>query len=164
MFVIIDSILVPRERVGKIRDDQTAGKIEKALNVKLSFEENSVLIEGDGLELMAAKNVVKAIGRGFSSEHAFRLFKEEEFFETIELGDFNENRMKVLKSRLIGTGGKTWRMIENLTGCSMSVYGKTVSLIGTYEQLNIAKEAVQMIIRGNRHSSVYSYLFKTKVE
>jgi len=157
-------VLVPRERVRIVREEKNASKIENALNVKISFDENSVSIEGDGLDLMQAKSVVKAIGRGFSPEHAFRLFNEDEIFETIELGQFNENRMKVLKSRLIGTGGKTWRMIERLTGCSMAIYGKTVSLIGTYEQVGGAKEAVQMIIRGNKHASVYGFLFKAKSE
>jgi ribosomal RNA assembly protein len=51
-------------------------------------------------------------------------------------------------------------MIEKCSGCSLSVYGKTVSLIGNYEQLNIAREAVQMIIRGSKHSKVYGFLFQ----
>jgi len=159
---ILDSVLVPRERVKVIRDQKVVDRIERTLNVKLSFDENSVSIEGESLELLQAKSVVRAMGRGFSPENAFRLFGEDECLEVIELGQFNENRLKILKARLIGTGGKTWRMIEDFSGCSMSVFGKTVSLIGTYEQLSIGSEAVQMIIRGNRHASVYGFLFKAK--
>lgn len=119
------------------------------------------MLEGEGVELYQAKNIVKAIGRGFSPENAFRLLKEDEILETIELSQFNENKMRNIKSRLIGTKGKTWKIIENFSGCSMSVYGKTVSIIGSYEQLNIAREAVQMIIRGSKHSKVYGFLYQS---
>lgn len=145
-----------------IKDGKTRDKIKKSLNIKLSFEENSVLMEGEGLELLQAKSIVKAIGRGFSPQNAFRLLKEENSLETIELNQFNENRLKIIKSRLIGTNGKTWKMIESFSGCSLSIYGKTVSLIGTYEQLNIAREAIQMLIRGSNHSKVYGFLFQAK--
>jgi ribosomal RNA assembly protein len=152
--------LVPQERIKVIKDGKTRSNISKSLNVKLTFQENSVTIEGEGIELFQAKNIVKAIGRGFSPENAFRLLKEDETLETIELNQFNDSRLKIIKSRLIGTNGKTWRMIEKCSGCSLSVYGKTVSLIGDYEQLNIAREAVQMIIRGSKHSKVYGFLFQ----
>ena len=136
--------------------------MKKSLNVKLNFQENSVLIEGEGIELYQAKNIIKAIGRGFSPENAFRLLNEEEILEAIELNQFNENKLKIIKSRLIGTNGKTWKMIENFSGCSLSIYGKTVSIIGNYEQLNIAREAIQMIIRGCKHSKVYGFLYQAK--
>jgi ribosomal RNA assembly protein len=155
---ILEAVLVPQERVRIIKDKKAQSKIKKALKVKLKFQENSVLIEGEGLELYQAKTIIKAIGRGFSPENAFRLLKEDEVLEVIELNRFNENKLKIVKSRLIGTNGKTWKMIENFSGCVMSVYGKTVSIIGTYEQLNIAREAVQMIIRGSKHYKVYNFL------
>ena len=110
-----------------------------------------------------AKTIIKAIGRGFSPEKAFRLLKEDEMLETIELNHFSENKIRIIKSRLIGTNGKAWRMIENFSGCSLSIYGKTVSIIGNYEQLNIAREAVEMIIRGSKHSKVYGFLHQVKL-
>ena len=115
-------------------------------------------IEGEGLELFRAKNIVKAMGRGFSPKKAFRLFEEEESLDIVELSTMNDKKMRLIKSRLIGTKGKTRRLIERFSGCSMSVYGKTVSLIGNYEQLSVAKEAVSMIIDGSKHSKVYGFL------
>ena len=160
MLSILEAVLVPQERIRVIKDGKTQSKIKKALNVKLKFQENSVFIEGEGLELYQAKTIVKAIGRGFSPENAFRLLKEDEIIETIELNQFNENKQKIIKSRIIGTNGKTWKMIENFSGCVLSVYGKTVSIIGTYEQLSIGREAVEMLIRGSKHSKVYSFLYQ----
>lgn len=95
--------------------------------------------------------------------NALRLLEEDETLEIIELTQFNENKIRIIKSRLIGNNGKTWKIIENFSGCSLSIYGKTVSIIGNYEQLNIAREAIQMIIRGSKHSKVYSFLYQSKL-
>jgi len=71
--------------------------------------------------------------------------------------------MKIMKSRLIGTNGRTRKAIEEYSGCSVSIYGKTVSIIGQFNQINIAKEAINMIIRGSKHSKVYGFLHQTKL-
>ena len=154
--------MVPEERIKIIKDGEIRNKITVSLNVKIKFQENSVLIDGEGLELYNAKTIIKAIGRGFSPEKAFRLLNEDEILETIELNHFSENKIRVIKSRLIGTNGKAWKMIEKFSGCSLSVYGKTVSIIGNYDQLNMAREAVEMIIRGSKHSKVYGFLYQAK--
>ncbi|OGI12215.1 hypothetical protein A3K64_02690 [Candidatus Micrarchaeota archaeon RBG_16_36_9] len=160
---MIEVLLVPRDRINVIKDEEVVKKLEASIKIKLSFEENSVIIDGEGLELLQAKSIVKAIGRGFSPEKAFRLLSEEENLEIIELSEFNDKKIKILKSRLIGTNGKTWKMIESFSGCAVSVYGKTVSMIGKYEQMNIAREAVKMIIRGSKHSKVYSFLHQAEL-
>jgi ribosomal RNA assembly protein len=158
---MIEAILVPKDRINVIKDEKVVKKLESSIKIKLSFEENSVIIDGEGLDLFQAKNIIKAIGRGFSPVKAFRLLNEEESLEVIELTEFNDKKLKIIKARLIGTNGKAWKMIENFSGCSVSVYGKTVSMIGKYEQMNIAREAVKMIVRGSKHSKVYSFLHQT---
>jgi ribosomal RNA assembly protein len=159
---ILEAVLVPEKRINVIKDGPVKNMIERKLNVALDFKENLVEIEGEGVELLQAKNIVKAIARGFSPKRSFRLFDEEEVLEIIELEGFKENKMKVVKSRLIGTRGKTRIIIEKDSGCFMSVYGKTVSLIGKFDQIEIAKEAVSMILRGSKHSKVYGFLQKAK--
>jgi len=42
----------------------------------------------------------------------------------------------------------------------ISIYGKTVSLIGKIENVQMAKEAINMILEGSRQKSVYAYLEK----
>lgn len=161
MIKILESILIPQDRIKVVKDGPVKKKIEKTLSVKINFEENLVEINGEGIELFQAKNIVKAIGRGFSPEKAFRLFDEEEMLEVIEL-EFKDKKMKIIKSRLIGTHGKTRIVIEEYSGCSMSVYGKTVSIIGKYDQISIAEEAINMILRGSKHGNVYGFLRQTK--
>lgn len=158
MIEIIETLLVPNDRIRVVMERKTKDTIEKELNVKISFNENLVNIEGEGIELFRAKDVIKAIGRGFSPPKAFRLFDEDENLEVVEMTGVKENKMKIIRSRLIGTKGKTRRLIERFSGCSISVYGKTISIIGKYEQISIAREAVNMIIRGSKHSKVYGFL------
>jgi ribosomal RNA assembly protein len=155
-------LLVPKDRIRVVMDSKAKGVIEKELGVKISFSDNLVEIEGEGIELFRAKDVVKAIGRGFSPKKAFRLFDEEEILDIIEMSGMKENKIRVIRSRLIGTKGKARRLIERFSGCSVSVYGKTVSMIGKYEQITIAKGAAEMIIRGSKHSKVYGFLQSQK--
>ena len=62
------------------------------------------------------------------------------------------------KGRIIGKDGKTREIIMEMAEVDMAVYGKTVSFIGEMENIMIAKEAVEMILNGSRHKSVYGFL------
>ena len=155
-------VLIPQKRINILKSKETRERIEKELNVKITIQENTVNIDGEGLNLYQAKNIVKAIARGFPPEKAFRLLNENEQIEIIELKDFSDKKMKTVKSRLIGTQGKTRKMIEKFSGCAISIYGKTVSIIGEHEQIEKAKQAVEMIINGAKHTNVYKYLNRVK--
>ena len=63
-----------------------------------------------------------------------------------------------MRGRLIGKNGKTRRIIEELTGCDMVVYGNTVALIGNSVSLPVAKHAVELLLGGSEHATVYHYL------
>ncbi|MFO8109629.1 MAG: hypothetical protein R6U17_03770 [Thermoplasmata archaeon] len=69
-----------------------------------------------------------------------------------------------MKARLIGKNGRTRELIEELSECYVSIYGNTVSLIGTPTELSIARRAVQMILEGSEHSTVYSYLESKRMD
>ena len=156
-------VLIPEERLGAVKNKETKGMLESKLNVKIYFEDNTVEIDGEGLELYKAKLIVKSIGRGFSPDNAFRLLDDEEQLQIIELRDYSEKKMQAIKARVIGGEGKTRKLIEKFSGCAVSIYGKTISLIGNFEQLQIAKEAVNMIIYGAKLTTVYGFLQKAKI-
>jgi len=110
---------------------------------------------------MLAKNIVKAIARGFSPQKAFLLLNENNALEIIEIPG-NEKNVIRIKSRIIGSEGKTRKRLEELTDCLISVYGKTVSIIGGFEKISFAKKAVKMFISGASHKTVYRFLVKEK--
>jgi ribosomal RNA assembly protein len=63
-----------------------------------------------------------------------------------------------MRARLIGTKGKTRKIIEDLTNAELSIYGNTVCIIGNLFELQIAKTAIDMILSGSEHSAVYKFL------
>ena len=67
-------------------------------------------------------------------------------------------------SILIGKDGKTREIIVDMAEVDMAIYGKTVSLIGELQNVMVAKEAVEMILNGSRHKSVYACLENKKNE
>jgi len=51
-----------------------------------------------------------------------------------------------------------------MTGARVSVYGKTISIIGDSEQLATVREALNMLIDGAPHGAVYGFLEKRRRE
>jgi len=168
---------IPTERIGVLigPDGTTKKSIETKLSVRLqidseSGEINIVLADNasDPSILFRAKEVITALGRGFSPEHAFRLVRDDQaVLDIIDLRMVfgkSETDIKRVKSRIIGMNGKTRKLIEELTDCYLAVYGHTVGLIGGIENEQVAREAVQMLVRGSMHSTVYRFLHRKRRE
>jgi len=168
---------VPKERIGALigPDGHVKTSIEKRLSVELQIDSQTGDVKitltptaQDPTALFRAKEVVTAIGRGFSPEHAFGLLESDEaVLEVIDLRETvgrSQSEMKRLKGRIIGKEGKTRRIIEELTETNVSVFGHTVSVIGTIDQAEVAKEAIQMLIRGSLHGTVYRFLHRKRRE
>ncbi|NWG11134.1 RNA-processing protein, partial [Candidatus Bathyarchaeota archaeon] len=168
---------IPKERVGVLIGPE--GKIKKIIEDKLSVElqieseaggVTIVLKENaqDPSVMFRVKDVVTAIGRGFSPEHAFRLIHDEDIIlDIIDLRlvfGRSESDIKRIKGRIIGMNGKTRRIIEELTDANVAVYGHTISIIGDFDQAQAAREAIQMLINGSMHSVVYRFLHRKRRE
>ncbi len=170
-------VKIPRERIGALigPDGRVKETVEKKLSVELQIESESggitiVLMPtaADPAVLFRAKEVITAIGRGFSPERAFRLIREDDtVLEVIDLREIvgkSQSDMKRLKGRVIGREGKTRKTVEELTEASVSVFGHTVSIIGSMDQAEAAKEAIRMLLRGSLHKTVYRFLHRKRRE
>ena len=170
-------VRIPKERVGVLvgPDGNVKQRIEEKFMVGLEIESESggvtiMLSEqaGDPSLLFRAKDTVTAIGRGFSPEQAFRLLRnDDDIFDFIDLRAIfgrSEADIKRVKGRIIGANGKTRKLIEELTDASVVVYGHTIGFIGTFEQVEVARNAVQMLIDGSQHHKVYKYLQRKRSE
>lgn len=168
---------IPRERIGVLigPNGETKRRVEDKLSIRLQVESDTggvtiTLAQNvdDPSLLFKSKDVVTAIGRGFSPNHAFRLIRDEEaVLDVIDLRDVfgrSESDIKRVKGRIIGMEGKTRKIIEELTETDVSVYGHTIGLIGKIEQVQAAKEAIKMLIRGSQHSVVYRFLHRKRRE
>lgn len=170
-------VRIPKERVGVLigPDGKVKQYIENRLKVKLEIESDAggvtiILCENasDPSILLKAKDVVQAIGRGFAPDVAFRLVRnEDEIFDMVDLRlvfGRSESDISRVKSRIIGANGKTRKLIEELSEANVVVYGHTVGLVGSFEQVDTARNAVQMIVEGCQHHTVYNYLQKKRTE
>lgn len=160
---------VPHDRIGVMigKRGETLKKLEKEGKVKvyIDSETGEVIIHDEQAEdtylAYRMRDVLKAIGRGFSPEHALLLFKDEMYYEEFDIRDYvgkSNKRIMQVRSRMIGTDGRTRRLIEELTDCLISIKGNSVALIGDLEGLKVASKAVIMVLSGSEHSSVYSYM------
>ncbi|MFA5796949.1 MAG: KH domain-containing protein [Candidatus Woesearchaeota archaeon] len=141
----------------------TKQELELETNCKITVdsEEGDIVVTGkDAVTLYALREVVKAISRGFNPELAKQLLKQDYVLEIISLNEYSKqkNQQQRLKGRVIGVEGKSRNTIESLTGCYVSVYGKTIAIIGSMETIAQAKKAVEMLLGGSMHASVYKWL------
>ncbi|VVB65550.1 KH domain protein [Candidatus Gugararchaeum adminiculabundum] len=156
------SVNIPAERISVLlgQNGEVKKMIAKRGRVKIHTEEDGVVeLSGASIDEWVAKDIVTAIGRGFSPQKAIKLFSDLYSLRVINLREFgSDNDIIRICGRLIGEKGKTRRIIEEMTGCEMSVYTHTVSLIGELEGLHLATEAVYKIIEGSPHAVVYTFL------
>lgn len=161
-------IKIPKDRVAVLIGvkGNVKKKIEKSLKLKINVDsrEGDVIFTGDdSLALVTAQNIAKAIGRGFNPEVALELLDENNCLEIIDISDYaGESRTALIriKARVIGTSGKARKNIERLTDTNVVVYGKTIAIIGGYEGVRLARMAFEDLLKGSRHSGVYSWLEK----
>lgn len=164
------TLKIPRERIGALigKGGRVKQQIEKRCGVEIEVdsETGDAIISGskpvEQMEAFRAVEVITAISRGFSPERAYHLFDDEEVvFQQMDLHDYagkSPNALERIKGRIIGEGGKARRMIEELSGTYISVYGHTVAFIGNYGEVKRATDAIAMLAKGSMHKSVYTML------
>jgi ribosomal RNA assembly protein len=168
------SVRVPLDRVAAVigKKGETKKHLEEACHISLEIDSQSGEItvrstsveEGDPFR---AVNVVEAVGRGFSPQRAIKLLDPETTLEVMDLRDFagkSDNSLERIRGRIIGLNGKSRRVIEELTKCYVSVYGRTVSIIGEVTEAKLAMEAITMLASGSRHRSVYNMLQRARTK
>ena len=169
-----DYLKIPQNRVGALigKNGDVKKSIEKLTGTILDIDsdDGTVYITPredmeDPLGVWNANHIVKAIARGFNPEVAMKLIHDDIYLEIMKLPLYIGKSKKALaryKGRIIGANGKTRELITELADVDMAVYGKTVSLIGEMENILVAKEAIEMILNGSRHKSVYAFLENKK--
>ncbi len=165
-------VRLPSERIAVLigPHGSVKKKIEEMTSCNLKIDSNSgdvIIIANDDLDdpinLWKARDIVKAIGRGFSPQRAFNIMKPSVIFEMISLKEevgTSPNALRNVRARVIGRKGTTRNFIEQATKTYISVYHNTVSFIGELKKVEIARNAVIKLIRGAKHSSVYNYIDK----
>jgi ribosomal RNA assembly protein len=159
---VIQEVNIPEERKPVLIGTEGSVKQELEREARVSIAiGDGVTIEGDDpLMVMKAADVVRAIGRGFAPEKAMLLLSDDYELRIVSLQAENENTRKRLMARVIGKKGATRKILESDTNCLISVYGKTVGIIGKLDEIAAAERAVEAILKGHSHGYVYSRIRK----
>ncbi len=161
-------VRVPEDRVGVLigKDGESKQKFQELTDCSMTIDDNLVKVEGDIIDELKAQEIVKAIGRGFSSERAFRLLEEGKMLHIMDIDRYADtsNDRERLKGRVIGRDGEARKHIEKETETDISVYGGTIGIIGKGSNIEVAQEAVKMLLKGSNHSTAYTYMEKNRMK
>ena len=126
---MFDVVRIPEDRIAILigKDGGTKRKIEKVTKTKIEVNDG-VEIDGDSLEVLKAKQIVTAIGRGFSPYIALKLMDDDFQLIIISLQGETVNTQKRLMSRIIGTKGKCKNIIEKFNRSRLAKNTSFVSL------------------------------------
>lgn len=173
--MVVHLVKIPQNRVGALigPEGKTKEELEQRTGCRLRIDGETGEVEIDDEKafepvlVLKVRDVVRAIGRGFSPDHAMRLFQDDTYLDVMDLTEYVGKQTKDLervRARIIGTHGKTRRFIEESTGVEVSILGKTVSIIGEMNEVQQAHEAVEMLLNGASHSTVYKFLERKRKE
>ena len=138
-------------------------KLESNLKVKITNRGKEIFIEGHPEEEYYAEKVIDALDFGFSFSTAILIKKGDFIFEILNIKDYTKRKdLERIKARIIGKGGKTLKVLHDLTECYFELNDNKVGIIGISEYVKNAEEAVVSIIKGAKQSNVYHFLEKNR--
>lgn len=136
-------------------------ELEKKLEVKISRKGREITIEGSPEKEYFAEKVIQAIDFGFELNDALMLTDEEYLFEVINIKDHTKkDDLERVRGRIIGTQRKTLDTLTSLTDCEFQLKDNKVAIIGPFERVESAQEAIINLIKGTKQANVYARLEK----
>ncbi len=162
--------MISKDRIGVLigENGRVKDRIEQDLGVILNVDGDAGVVvirvsdpNVNALAVLKAKDAVTAMARGFPPEKAFELFHEDIMLDVLDLRELfgkSESDIQRIKGRIIGRDGKSRRSIEEITQADISINEHTIGIIGSYESVSLAREGMEMLIKGRTHATVYEHL------
>lgn len=137
--------------------------LQKKLKVGLKIIDHQISITGKEENIYDAERVLDALNADFSIDNALLLIDPEYLFEVVNIKNFTRrSNLEDVRARLVGTKGKTKKLMERLSDCFIKLRGNTVYIIGPAEDMRDTMTAVERLIRGSAQGKVYGFLERSR--
>lgn len=148
-----------------VRIIKNKDNLEKELNIEIKIVGKEINIFGEPEEEYIAEKVIEALDFGFPFKDALKIKKEEFMFEILNIKDYTaQKNFERVRGRIIGKDGKALKTLSNLSNCNIELSGNKLGIIGESECIRNVEEACKLLIKGSKHSNVYAYLERHKIE
>jgi len=139
-------------------------RLEELLNVKITNRGKEVTIEGGPENEYLAEKVIDALNFGFPFSTAVLIASNDFVFEVLNIKNYTKRKvMKTVRARIIGKGGKTLKILSDLTQCNFELKDNFIGVIGPAECMKNAEEAIRSITQGSKQANVYKFLEERQV-
>ena len=142
---------------------QNKEELEKKLKVKIIVKGQSTTISGNQVDEFFAERVLQALDFPFSLDEALLLLNEDYVFEVLSIKDYTKRKnLSIIKGRIIGTKGKTLKVLQDLSNAFIAVKENNVAIIAHSDNFKDSMQAVISIIHGSKQGNVYAHLEKAR--
>lgn len=171
-FVEMRKLPVPNNRYTPLKDnwEKIFSPIVEHLKLEVRFNLKTRNIEirtgketEDPNSIQKAADFVQAFVYGFDVDDALALIRLDDLYlETFDIKDVKQtlqgDHLSRAIGRVAGKGGKTRFTIENATRTRIILADSRVHILGSYQNIQIARRAICNLILGSPPSKVYGNL------
>jgi len=162
---MLETIRIPKTRIAVLVGKQGSAKkrIERLTQAVIEVNSATGEVNVESNTPYAATTIVRAIGRGFSPDMAITLLDDNTLLEVLKLEDYlHKGQYDVKKARVIGSKGRVREELAKKTECAIAITGKTISIIGSVENISLCRRAIEMLLEGASHKNVYDFIARKR--